>query len=147
MVAVRAQAQERVGQARAYWPAVALTAGSVALVAAGWALHWGGMSFTGASTALRAVLAGPATLLMLGVFLVVERVWPAQQRSPFARGYRQDLLYALLHATIFVPFMTALTLATVALVLDVVSPLLAVISLSVIPVALRVTRRRHASMP
>ena len=34
----------------------------------------------------------PVTLVIVGVLLVVERIWPAQRRPIFARGYRQDLL-------------------------------------------------------
>jgi sterol desaturase/sphingolipid hydroxylase (fatty acid hydroxylase superfamily) len=100
----------------AYWPAVALAAGAVALVGVGWRLGWGGVSFWGSATALRAVLAGPATLAVLGVFLVVERVWPAQERPLVARGHKQDLLYTVVNATLLVPLVTALTLSFVAVV-------------------------------
>ena len=48
---------------------------------------------------------------IIGVFLVVERVRPAQRRPIFARGYRQDLLYTVLNATLVVPLVTALTLS------------------------------------
>jgi len=107
------------GVTRVYLPACAIAALAVGLVAYGVATGWDGASFGGSATALRVTIAGPLALTFLVAFLVIERVWPAQRRSPFARGYRQDLLYALLHATILVPFMTALTLASVALVLDV----------------------------
>jgi sterol desaturase/sphingolipid hydroxylase (fatty acid hydroxylase superfamily) len=59
---------------------------------------------------------GPLTAAIIGVFLVVERVWPAQQRPLFARGYRQDLLYTALNATVLVPLVTGLTLAFVHVV-------------------------------
>ena len=54
------------------------------------------------------------TLAIIGVFLVVERVWPAQRRPLFARGYRHDLLFTVLNATVVVPVVTALTLSFVA---------------------------------
>jgi sterol desaturase/sphingolipid hydroxylase (fatty acid hydroxylase superfamily) len=93
-----------------------LAVGAVALVALGWSLEWGGASFWGSATALRAVLAGPATLALLSVFLVVERVWPAQERPLVARGHKQDLLYTVMNATVLVPLVTALTLSFAAVV-------------------------------
>jgi len=62
-------------------------------------------------TSLRVVVAGPITLVIVGVFLIVERLRPAQRRPIFARGYRQDLIYTLLNATLVVPLVTALTLS------------------------------------
>ncbi|HEU5309077.1 MAG TPA: sterol desaturase family protein, partial [Acidimicrobiia bacterium] len=74
---------------------------------------WGGADFAGSVVSLRAVVAGPATLAIIGVFLVVERTWPAQPRPMFARGYRHDLLFTVVNATLVVPLVTGLTLATV----------------------------------
>ena len=62
-------------------------------------------------TGLRVVVVGPITLVIIGVFLVAERMRPAQRRPLFARGYRQDLLYTLLNATLVVPLVTALSLS------------------------------------
>ena len=59
---------------------------------------------------------GPLTAAIIGVFLVVERVWPAQQRPLFARGYRHDLLYTALNVTVLVPLVTGLTLSFVHVV-------------------------------
>jgi sterol desaturase/sphingolipid hydroxylase (fatty acid hydroxylase superfamily) len=59
---------------------------------------------------------GPLSLVILGVILVAERVWPAQQRSRLARGYRHDVLLTALHATIALPLVTALTLGLVEVV-------------------------------
>jgi sterol desaturase/sphingolipid hydroxylase (fatty acid hydroxylase superfamily) len=59
---------------------------------------------------------GPVALAIIGVFLVVERVWPAQPRPPFARGYRHDLLLTVMNATIVAPLVTALTLSFMAVV-------------------------------
>ena len=101
---------------RVYLPATAIAALAVGLVALGWSTGWDGARFTDSATALRVTIAGPVALVFLGAFLVIERVWPAQERPLVARGHRHDLIFAALHATILVPFMTALTLATVALV-------------------------------
>src|SRR3954447_17196419 len=84
-------------RARVYLPACTIAVVAAVLVTIGWAAHWGRSDFTHSTTALRAVVAGPATLAILGVFLVVERVWPAQRRSMFARGYRHDLLFAVVN--------------------------------------------------
>jgi len=62
-------------------------------------------------TGLRVVVVGPVTLVVLGVLLVAERLHPAQRRPIFARGYRQDLLYTVLNATLVVPLVTALSLS------------------------------------
>jgi len=97
--------------ARVYAPTLLIALAAVTLVAVGWAADWGGSDFPGSTTALRAVVVGPATLVILGVFLVVERTWPAQRRPIFARGYRHDLLFAVVNAVVVVPLVTALTLA------------------------------------
>jgi sterol desaturase/sphingolipid hydroxylase (fatty acid hydroxylase superfamily) len=60
---------------------------------------------------LRVVVVGPLTLAIIGALLVVERLRPAQRRLLFARGYRHDLLYTVLNATLTVPLVTALTLS------------------------------------
>jgi len=96
---------------RVYLPACSIAAVAVALIAIGWASHWGGTSFAGSMTSLRVVIVGPITLAILGACLVAERVRPAQRRSPMARGYRQDLLYTVINATLVVPLVTALTLS------------------------------------
>jgi len=97
--------------ARVYLPAFAIALAAVVLIAIGWASDWGRADFVGSVTALRAVVAGPATLVILGVFLVVERTWPAQPRPIFARGYRHDLIFAVMNAILVVPLVTGLTLA------------------------------------
>lgn len=100
---------------RVYLPACSIAVAAVVLVWVGWFSGWGGSNFTGSVTSLRAVVAGPATLAVIGLFLIVERVWPAQPRPMFARGYRHDLLFTVLNATLMVPLVTALTLAFVHL--------------------------------
>ena len=101
---------------RVYLPAVGIAALAAALVVVGWANHWGGDQFTGSLTSLRVVLVGPAALGIIGVFLVVERIWPAQQRPLVARGHRHDLLLTVMNALFVAPLVTALTLAFVAAV-------------------------------
>jgi sterol desaturase/sphingolipid hydroxylase (fatty acid hydroxylase superfamily) len=96
---------------RVYLPACLIAVVAAALVGIGWANRWGGADFGSAMTSLRVVVIGPLTLVIIGVFLVVERVRPAQRRPIFARGYRQDLLYTVLNATLVVPLVTALTLS------------------------------------
>ncbi len=101
---------------RVYLPAAGIAAVAVALVGIGWASHWGGERFGGSLTSLRLVLVGPLTLGIIGVFLVVERIWPAQQRPLFARGYRHDLLLTVMNVALVAPLVTALTLSFVAVV-------------------------------
>lgn len=109
--AASAQSARRRWASRVYWPALSIAAVAVVLVAIGWSSRWGGGGWTSSVTELRVVVVGPVTLAMLGVFLVVERLRPAQRRSPFARGYRQDLLYTILNATLVVPLVVALSLS------------------------------------
>lgn len=101
----------RVVRAHVYVPACAVVATGAGLIAIGWISHWGGASFTETLTSLRVVVIGPITLLVIAGLMVAERLWPAQQRSPFARGYRQDLLFTVLNATLTVPFVVALSLS------------------------------------
>jgi sterol desaturase/sphingolipid hydroxylase (fatty acid hydroxylase superfamily) len=99
---------------RVYLPACAFAFAAVVLVGVGWATDWGGTEFAGSVTSLRAVVAGPVTLVIIGVFLIVERMRPAQPRPMFARGYRHDLLFLVMSATVLVPVVTALTLSFTA---------------------------------
>jgi sterol desaturase/sphingolipid hydroxylase (fatty acid hydroxylase superfamily) len=101
---------------RVYLPAFAIPMAAVLLVGVGIATDWGGADFAGSVTSLRVIVAGPATLAIIGVFLVVERVRPAQRRPLVARGHRHDVLFAVMNATVLVPLVTALTLSFGALV-------------------------------
>jgi len=74
------------------------------------------MDFAGSVTDLRVIIAGPATLAIISVFLVVERIRPAQRRPLVARGHRHDVLFAVMNATVLVPLVTALTLSFRAVV-------------------------------
>ena len=96
---------------RPYWPAVCFAVAAAALVAAGWASDWGGSSFAGTLTSLRVVLVGPTTLAALATFAALERLRPAQRRTPLARGYRHDVLYTVLNATVVAPLVVALSLS------------------------------------
>jgi sterol desaturase/sphingolipid hydroxylase (fatty acid hydroxylase superfamily) len=96
---------------RLYVPAFSIVVIAAVLVAIGWSSRWGGTSFASSMTSLRVVVVGPATLVFLAVFLIVERLRPAQRRPIFARGYRQDLLYTVLNATLVAPLVVALSLS------------------------------------
>jgi sterol desaturase/sphingolipid hydroxylase (fatty acid hydroxylase superfamily) len=94
-----------------YIPAFVIAAIAGALVGIGWATRWGGADFSGSVSDLHLVVVGPVSLVVLGVILVVERVRPAQRRGLVARGHRHDVLFAVLHATLGVVLITALTLS------------------------------------
>jgi sterol desaturase/sphingolipid hydroxylase (fatty acid hydroxylase superfamily) len=100
---------------RVYLPGCSIAAAAVILVGVGWGSGWGGADLAGSVASLRGIVVGPITLAIIGVFLVVERVWPAQSRSFLARGYRHDLLFVVLSATLVVPLVTVLTLSFVEL--------------------------------
>jgi sterol desaturase/sphingolipid hydroxylase (fatty acid hydroxylase superfamily) len=115
-----------------YVPACAYAAGAALLVAVGWAVGWGGASFVDSADALSVVVAGPVAVAIIGLFLVVERLRPAQRRPLIARGHRQDAIYAVLHMTLLVPLVTALTLSFVA-VLREATPWIVLPHLSALP--------------
>ena len=103
-------------RSRVYLPACSIAALAVVLLAVGWFGHWGGLDFAGSLTDLRVVLIGPLTLVILGGFMIVERIWPAQRRSLFARGHRHDLILTVMNVVLVAPLVTALTLAFIGLV-------------------------------
>src|SRR3984957_5519838 len=117
---------------RVYLPACSIVAVAAVLVAIGWANRWGGADFAGSMTTLRVIEVGPLTLVIIGVFLVVERLRPAQRRPLVARGNRQDLLYTILNATLTVPLVVALTLSFAA-VIDRSVPWLVLARINVVP--------------
>lgn len=96
---------------RIFPPAFAIVAIAAGLVVYGWSSGWGGTDFAASTTRLRVVVIGQTTLVILAAILVVERIRPAQRRSRFAFGYRQDALYAILNATLVVPMVVALSLS------------------------------------
>ncbi len=110
-VDVVAHARTRSISQRVYWPAFSILAVAVALISIGVAHRWGATSFGAALSNLRVVLVGPITLMILGAIMALERVRPAQRRGFFARGYRQDLLYTILNATLVAPLVVALSLS------------------------------------
>jgi sterol desaturase/sphingolipid hydroxylase (fatty acid hydroxylase superfamily) len=101
----------RVIRSRIYLPACLIPLAAVALIGVGWFNHWGGASFSNTWLDLRVVVIGPVSLAIVGALMVAERIWPAQQRPPLARGYRQDALYAILNATATLPLVAALSLS------------------------------------
>jgi sterol desaturase/sphingolipid hydroxylase (fatty acid hydroxylase superfamily) len=54
---------------------------------------------------------GPLALALIALFLVLERVRPAQRRPLVARGHRHDVLFTVLNATVVLPLVTALSLS------------------------------------
>jgi sterol desaturase/sphingolipid hydroxylase (fatty acid hydroxylase superfamily) len=96
---------------RVYLPACSIVAVAAILLGIGWANHWGGAHFAGSVTNLRVIVVGPLTLAIIGVFLIVERLRPAQRRPLVARGHRHDLLFTVLNATLVVPLVAALSLS------------------------------------
>jgi len=96
---------------RIYVPALSIVAIAVVLIAIGLASHWGGTSFAASITNQKVIVVGPVTIAILFFFLVIERLRPAQRRGFFARGYRQDVLYTVLNATLVVPLVVALSLS------------------------------------
>src|SRR3954454_44033 len=93
-----------------YVPALLVPAAALLLVGLGWATHWGGAKFASSMTSLRAETIGPTASALIVLFLVAERVRPAQSRPLVARGHRHDLLFAVLYVGLVVPLVTALTL-------------------------------------
>lgn len=96
---------------RVYLPACAVTVGAAALALAGIATRFGGASFIRYFSTVRVILVGPGSLLMTGVFLVTERLRPAQRRPLIARGHRHDLLFAVFGALFVIPLVTVLSLS------------------------------------
>ena len=104
-------APRRALSSRVYLPALSIVAVAVILIAIGVTSRWGGTSFAASMTNLRVIIVGPVTVGILFLFLVVERVRPAQRRRFFARGYRQDVLYTVVNATLVVPLVVARSLS------------------------------------
>jgi sterol desaturase/sphingolipid hydroxylase (fatty acid hydroxylase superfamily) len=94
-----------------YLPALLIPALALLLVGVGWATNWGGVDFGGSLTSLRAVTIGPLAFALIALFMVAERVRPAQLRPLVARGHRHDVLYTFLNVVVVLPLVTALTLS------------------------------------
>ena len=107
----RAKGHRRSITSRVYLPALSIVAVAVVLIAIGMSSRWGGTSFAASMTNLRVVIVGPVAVAILLLFLVVERLRPAQRRPFFARGYRQDVLFTVLNATLVVPLVVAMSLS------------------------------------
>src|SRR5579862_879878 len=94
-----------------YPPAFGIAAVAVGLIGVGWSTRWGGANFSGSAADLHLVVVGPTSLTVLAVILLVERLRPAQRRPLIARGHRHDVLFTVLHGTLGVLLVTALTLS------------------------------------
>jgi sterol desaturase/sphingolipid hydroxylase (fatty acid hydroxylase superfamily) len=94
-----------------YLPALLVPAAGVLLIGLGWATGWGGVDFAASLRSLRFVTIGPPAAGLIVVFLVLERVRPAQVRPLVARGHRHDVLFTVLNVIVVLPFVTALTLS------------------------------------
>jgi sterol desaturase/sphingolipid hydroxylase (fatty acid hydroxylase superfamily) len=96
---------------RVYLPACSIAALAAVLVGIGWSGRFGGAGLAASMSSLRLVVIGTTSLMIIGVFLVAERVRPAQRRPLVARGHRQDLLFTAFNATLVVPLVAALTVS------------------------------------
>jgi sterol desaturase/sphingolipid hydroxylase (fatty acid hydroxylase superfamily) len=94
-----------------YLPALLVPAFALLLVGAGWLTRWGGADFAGSLTSLRVLTIGPLAAAMIGLFLIVERVRPAQRRPLVARGHRHDVFWTVINVAVALPLVTALTLS------------------------------------
>jgi sterol desaturase/sphingolipid hydroxylase (fatty acid hydroxylase superfamily) len=103
-----------------YFPAFLVPAFAALLVGIGWSTRWGGADFAGSLTDLRVAVIGPLAFAMIAVFLIVERLRPAQRRPLVARGHRHDVLFAVFNAIVVLPLVTALTLSFAEVVRNVV---------------------------
>ena len=84
---------------------------AVVLIAIGWSRGFGGAQFWSSVTDLRVILVGPLSVVAIGIFLVAERVRPAQRRALIARGHRHDLIFTVFNVLFVAPLVTALSLS------------------------------------
>jgi sterol desaturase/sphingolipid hydroxylase (fatty acid hydroxylase superfamily) len=117
---------------RVYVPALVIPAIALLLVGAGWVSRWGGVDFTASLRNLRFETAGPLAIGMIVLFLVVERLRPAQQRPLVARGHRHDVIFTVLNLAVVLPLVTALTLS-LSDVVQRVAPWIVLPRLGVVP--------------
>jgi sterol desaturase/sphingolipid hydroxylase (fatty acid hydroxylase superfamily) len=117
---------------RVYLPALVIPALALLLIGYGWSTRWGGANFAASLTSLRVVVIGPLALAMIVLFLVVERVRPAQLRPLVARGHRQDVLFCLINVVVVLPLVTALALSFTAAIRK-VAPWVVLPRLSAVP--------------
>jgi sterol desaturase/sphingolipid hydroxylase (fatty acid hydroxylase superfamily) len=91
--------------------ALSIAAVAAILIGIGWAAGFVGAGFDASTSTLRVIVIGPISLAVIGVFLVVERLRPAQRRPLIARGHRQDVLFTIFNAALVVPLVSALSLS------------------------------------
>jgi sterol desaturase/sphingolipid hydroxylase (fatty acid hydroxylase superfamily) len=94
-----------------YLPALLIPAFALLVVGVGWATRWGGVNFAASLTSIRFVTIGPLAIVLIGLFLIAERVRPAQLRPLVARGHRHDVIFTVLNVVVVLPLVTALTLS------------------------------------
>jgi len=97
----------RLGARSLYLPTIVIAAAS------GWLAWygWGSLRGYGPINAIRAGqldYAGPAVLGFVAVVLVLERIWPVQERPLLARGHRLDFGYLVAYALVVLPLVTLL---------------------------------------
>ena len=96
---------------RIYLPACSIAGVAAVLGGIGWSYRFRGAGLADSVATLRGIQVGPTSLAIIGVFLVVERVRPAQRRPLVARGHRQDLLFTVFNATVVLPLVAVLALS------------------------------------
>lgn len=106
-----ARIQRRPLSSRVYLPACLVAATAAVVVGIGWSTAFGSADFTRYMSNVRVIVAGPVSLMIIGVFLIAERVRPAQRRPLVARGHRHDLLFAVFGSLLVVPLVAALSLS------------------------------------
>ena len=94
-----------------YLPACAIAVVAAVLAGIGWRAGFGGEDLGASVAGVRGIAIGPVSMVIVGVFLVVERVRPAQRRPLVARGHRQDLLYTIFNAAVVLPLVAVLTVS------------------------------------
>lgn len=94
---------------RIYFPAISVAAFAALLLGIGWSTRFDGSGLGSGLSTLRLIVIGPASLMIIGVILVAERLRPAQRRPLIARGHRQDALFTILNVTLVLPLVAAMT--------------------------------------
>lgn len=94
-----------------YLPACLIAAMAAALVGIGWSSRFDGSGFASYMSNVRVIVVGPLSLAIIGLFLIAERVRPAQRRPLVARGHRHDILFLVFTSVFVIPLVAALSLS------------------------------------
>lgn len=101
-----------------YLPSVVYAAVAGWLVWQAWkALERGG-GFGPTIASGRNELVGPMFIGLVLVVVICEQLWPAERRSPLARGHVQDACFFVLYATVVVPLVTLIGVGIASLLVD-----------------------------